>query len=360
MKRYNKREYLENSIVRVTLKTIAEKAGVSVSLVSMHLNHHPLSERIADETRKRIDAAVKELNYRPSITARTLRNGKSRTIGLVIGQIAGIYSSFCSQSLLHEAIKYNYQLLISVTRFKREEELECLESLIDRQTDGILYNLYLKPEPQMADYLKHYPILQLSSASPDFNSLLPDIETPIAEAIRDCLSRGKRRLAGLFDDADPYNIWYSTFRTQAEQHCADYSCLDMRNFASCEELHQAIQATGAQTVFSGASTVVFKLLRYYAKRGIRHHPEFIYSYTLPTDYSAHPAVAGIIVNPFKEQITQSIQCIIRMIETKQEKCEQWRIPAIFMKGKEIRAYYEEQKEDPYFDTLVNEWDMKHV
>ena len=77
--------------MRVTLKTIAEKAGVSVSLVSMHLNHHPLSERIADETRKRIDAAVKELNYRPSITARTLRNGKSRTIGLVIGQIAGIY-----------------------------------------------------------------------------------------------------------------------------------------------------------------------------------------------------------------------------------------------------------------------------
>lgn len=60
----------------------------------MCLNHHLLSERIADETRKRIDAAV----------------------------------------------KYNFQLLISVTRFKREEESECLEGLIDRQSDDILYN----------------------------------------------------------------------------------------------------------------------------------------------------------------------------------------------------------------------------
>ena len=80
--------------MRATIKDIAERVGVSKSLVSMYLNNHPLASRIAERTKGKIDEAVREMNYQPSVTARALKNGKSRTIGLVIAEISGIYSSF--------------------------------------------------------------------------------------------------------------------------------------------------------------------------------------------------------------------------------------------------------------------------
>ena len=69
--------------MRATLSDIAKQVGVSKSLVSMYLNNHRLSRKIAAETKRKIDQAVRELDYRPSFTARALSNGKTRTIGMI-------------------------------------------------------------------------------------------------------------------------------------------------------------------------------------------------------------------------------------------------------------------------------------
>ena len=71
--------------MRATLSDIAKQVGVSKSLVSMYLNNHRLSRKIAAETKRKIDQAVRELDYRPSFTARALSNGKTRTIGMICG-----------------------------------------------------------------------------------------------------------------------------------------------------------------------------------------------------------------------------------------------------------------------------------
>ena len=91
--------------MRTRIKDIAERVGVSTALVSMYLNHHPLSARMAEKTKRRIDEAVREMNYQPSAAARSLKKGKSRTLGLVIGDIASVYSGFYSQMLLLCTIK---------------------------------------------------------------------------------------------------------------------------------------------------------------------------------------------------------------------------------------------------------------
>ena len=75
-----------------TLKDIANRANVSPALVSMYLNNNPKS-RMSAETRQRIDAAIRELNYRPSALARSLRSGKSMTIGYATGNIVGTFSN---------------------------------------------------------------------------------------------------------------------------------------------------------------------------------------------------------------------------------------------------------------------------
>ena len=57
LKRFNE----EDKEMRATLNDVAKAANVSASLVSMHLNGHPLAKRIAEETKRRIDEAVRRL-----------------------------------------------------------------------------------------------------------------------------------------------------------------------------------------------------------------------------------------------------------------------------------------------------------
>ena len=128
-----------------TLKDIASRANVSPALVSMYLNKNPKS-RMSAETRQRIDAAIREMNYHPSALARSLRSGKSMTIGYATGNIVGTFSSFQTQMLLLEAYRYGYQLLISLVPFyDLAQEQKILNNLLDSQPAGILYNLDLKP-----------------------------------------------------------------------------------------------------------------------------------------------------------------------------------------------------------------------
>ena len=153
--------------MRTTLKDIAERVGVTKALVSLYLNNHPLSAKIAKSTKEKIDQAVKELNYHPSTTARALKSGRSRTFGLVAGNIFGDYSGFLVQSLLNECVKYDYQLLIGLTRFDPAEERRCLENLINRQTDGIFYGMGVFPAEYLvsAGFFSFIPCTQISMPS---------------------------------------------------------------------------------------------------------------------------------------------------------------------------------------------------
>ena len=127
-----------------TLKDITSRANVSPALVSMYLNKNPKS-RMSAETRQRIDAAIREMNYHPSALARSLRSGKSMTIGYATGNIVGTFSSFRTQMLLQEAYRFGYQLLISLVPFyDYAQEQKILNSLLDSQPAGILYRANFK------------------------------------------------------------------------------------------------------------------------------------------------------------------------------------------------------------------------
>ena len=78
---------------RATLADIARLAKVDSSTVSLVLNRKPLAERLFAETRERIFAAARELNYQPSFAARTLKTGKSGAFGMVVGDLRDPYYS---------------------------------------------------------------------------------------------------------------------------------------------------------------------------------------------------------------------------------------------------------------------------
>lgn len=343
---------------RPTIKQIAQEAGVSPTLVSFYLNGRQ-PNKIAQATKEKIAATIQRLDYRPSAVARSLRNGRSRTIGLVIGQIAGVYSSFYAQALLHEVLKYGYQLLISVTRFDQKEEQKCLENLLDHQADGILYHLHLNPTAKMLPALKHYPILQRVSVNPDFNSLTPGIAPSIMQAVQQCRRQGMKKIAGIGLGNGPQNPWGACFIASAKAVGIESVCMN-EHYSSYAELYEALRETGAELAITGSSVVVAQLLNYCEATRKTDYPKFIYSYTLPYDYISHEAIVGAIVNSFEDEVCDSVKRLITMIKEGSEPMEHLTTPTRFMNRKELSAYYLKQKANQYYGTVLNEWEMKRI
>lgn len=125
---------------RVTAKDVAEHAGVSRSLVSMYLGGNK-KVWLSESTKRRIDEVVKTLGYRPNTLARALRNGRTHTIGLLMGGIADPLGGTLAEAVMDEVEKRGYRLFIAVTRFDREREREALLNMLNHQIDGVIYTL---------------------------------------------------------------------------------------------------------------------------------------------------------------------------------------------------------------------------
>ncbi len=100
---------------RVTIKDIAELAGVSKATASPVLNGRGKELRVAQETRERVLAIAREQHYQPSIHARSLRDNRSHTIGLVVPEITNYGFAVFSHELETLCREAGVQLLISCT-----------------------------------------------------------------------------------------------------------------------------------------------------------------------------------------------------------------------------------------------------
>ena len=337
--------------MRATIKDIAERVGVSKSLVSMYLNNHPLASRIAERTKKKIDEAVREMNYQPSVTARALKNGKSKTIGLVIAEISGIYSSFYTQSLMYEALKYNYQLLVSLTRFNQEEEKQCLINLINRQTDGTIYTPCLIPDERTRKLLTGYPILLANIVLPEYNSYTHEYIPSFQKFFSDLKKAGCRRICGLFlSQADTWTILSQKFCREFQM---EFFLVQYRpNMVA--EIYEKLVVCKSDCVICSSSIMPRKIIAYCRENGIMEIPHFVYSYTLPNDFIDHETVFGVIVNPFKPQVSERMARIVEMIEHPETGIRHQTIPTRYLNRQELREYYTEQVEDPYYEKIVEE------
>jgi len=122
--------------VGVTIKDIAKRANVSSATVSRHINR---SGYVSREARQRIEAVIEELNYRPSWTARSLRRGRSYTIGLIIPSILNVYYTAVAQSIFEHFSQHGYNVMIQISDEDSGKELELLHVLQERKVDGIIY-----------------------------------------------------------------------------------------------------------------------------------------------------------------------------------------------------------------------------
>lgn len=119
-----------------TMRDVAKKVGVSAQTVSAVINDKP---GITDETRARVLAAIAELGYRPYSVARSLRTRRTRTIALVVSDIANPSFATMASAAEDYAHGFGYSLSVYNTHDDIERETSYVLTATQRWIDGVLF-----------------------------------------------------------------------------------------------------------------------------------------------------------------------------------------------------------------------------
>lgn len=133
---------------KLTLKQIARELDVSVSTVSKALRD---SVEISEETRLKIKAFAKLYNYRPNNIALSLKNRKTRTIGLVLPEIVHDFFASVISGIEQVANQKGYNVIICLSNNSFDREVMNLEMLANGSTDGFILSV-AKETQQKEDY----------------------------------------------------------------------------------------------------------------------------------------------------------------------------------------------------------------
>ncbi|MCO7128099.1 LacI family DNA-binding transcriptional regulator [Sporolactobacillus shoreicorticis] len=128
----------EETSKHATISIVAKKAGVSTTTISRYLNEK--YEYMSLKTRRRIEAVIDELNYRPSNIARGLKSKKTNQIGVIVADIENPFSSMMMKGVNDVCNRRNYHMLILNTDNSQKSEEEGVLSLIDHNVDALLIN----------------------------------------------------------------------------------------------------------------------------------------------------------------------------------------------------------------------------
>jgi LacI family transcriptional regulator len=121
---------------RITINDIARRAGVSSQTVSRVLNNKP---DVAEETRRRIESVIAELDYRPSELARGLRSQNTRTIGLIVPDNANPFFAEIAKGVESAGFEAGYSVILCNSAQMSERELEYVNVLQAKGVDGIIF-----------------------------------------------------------------------------------------------------------------------------------------------------------------------------------------------------------------------------
>lgn len=123
---------------KVTLKQIAKELDVSISTVSKSLRDSP---EISEDTRLKVQAFAKLYNYKPNLIALSLKNRKTKTIGIIIPEIVHHFFATVISGIEHVANEKGYNVIVTLSDESFDKEVINMEMLANGSIDGFIMSL---------------------------------------------------------------------------------------------------------------------------------------------------------------------------------------------------------------------------
>ncbi len=186
-----------------SIKDVAREAGVSIATVSRVLNDVDV---VNEETKKKVQDAIKKLGYRPNIVARSLKTQKSRTIGIIIPDISNQFYPEIVRGAEDVANIYNYNIMLCNTDLDPEKEMEYLRVLKEKMVDGVIY-MSNSLEPEIIELVKSLELpvtlVETTDRENTFPSVTIDNVKAAFEATEYLIKKGNKKVAyiGTYEDS---------------------------------------------------------------------------------------------------------------------------------------------------------------
>ncbi|MFI1227585.1 MULTISPECIES: LacI family DNA-binding transcriptional regulator [unclassified Streptomyces] len=178
------------------LKDVAARAGVSVRTVSNVVSG---SAPVAAETRRRVQLAIDELGYRPNLTARSLRAGRTGIIGLAIPELHSPYFGELAGLLVEEAQRRSWTVIIDQTRGDADAERRLLTPSGGRVVDGLIISPWALDPAELTATEPTVPLVVLGERSPrrTADHVAVDNVAAADEATSHLIALGRQRIAAI-------------------------------------------------------------------------------------------------------------------------------------------------------------------
>lgn len=186
-----------------TIHDVAKAAGVSIKTVSNVLNDNP---KVGPATRLRILDIIEELGYRPNLSARGLRSGKTGVIGLAVPSLRENYFAELADSVIRSAARRGLRVVVEQTNGSRELELSTLSGGQMRFVDGLIFSPIVLGQKDVDVLTVKEPLVLLGErifGGPTDHVTMHNTSSARA-ATEHLLEIGRRRIAliGAQDDAE--------------------------------------------------------------------------------------------------------------------------------------------------------------
>lgn len=178
---------------RVTIKEVAEDAGVSVAAVSKVLRD---AYGVSDGLRARVRASMQKLNYRPLASARGMR-GQTFTVGIILPDLRNPFFADIFTGVNSALDRTPYQPLLAISQATLVEET-LIDSMIDRQVDGIILLGTTEIPERLAEVAERKPIVAIARYAADdapYDTVNNDDQLGAMLVVRHLVANGYRRIA---------------------------------------------------------------------------------------------------------------------------------------------------------------------
>ena len=180
--------------MKINIKVVADRAGVSTATISRVIRNYP---GVREKTKKRVLKAISELNYEVNAVARSLRQRKTYTIGIIVGNVLSQFYSIIAKSVEDVAHKYGYNMILCNGDDNPEKELRYLKVLKSNRVDGII----LTPTSKNADYINQListdtkmVLLDRLIDGIECDAVLVDNEEGAYKAVKHLINEGYRKI----------------------------------------------------------------------------------------------------------------------------------------------------------------------
>lgn len=310
----------------ISIKDIAKEAGVSPSLVSFVLNGKQKQYRVSDQMADKIRDVAKRMDYRPNGFAKSLRDGTSHTIGVIVSDIANPFFANMVKSIETTAEKSGYMALFASSDEKASKLADLTRKMLLKEVDGMI----LVPCEGSAATVKMLagkgiPLVLLDRYIPDLrtNYVCLNNRKAAFDATGHLLKKGYKRISMVSYDLELSNMQdriagYKEAMTKAglknEISIKHVDLLSLEK--SCEKAVYNIKESDSDAIIFATNSIAVQCLKHIRKLGIRIPDDLgVIGFDGGSEFDFFYAPLTYISQPIERMAKKSVEILLELIES---------------------------------------------